>query len=196
MRIELRSDSVKIEGYVNAVERDSRVLLDQTGERFVEQIRATTFSKALEKSDVDCLLNHDKNHKIASTIDGSLELYEDNIGLRAVVVANNADLIDKARGEKLRGWSFGFSLLKSSDEPIKDGFYRRFVEDMNLHEVSIIDERAIPCYIGTSIETRANTEFIEYRAQIIEPKIVDKRSAVFDFNKYEKILEDLKNVRT
>ena len=39
MRIELRADSVLIEGYVNAVARDSRPMRDRdTGQRFVEQI--------------------------------------------------------------------------------------------------------------------------------------------------------------
>ena len=39
MRIEIRNDSVLIDGYVNAVGRDSRPMRDRkTGERFVEQI--------------------------------------------------------------------------------------------------------------------------------------------------------------
>ena len=39
MRIELRADSVVIEGYVNAVARDSRPMRDRkTGKRFVEQL--------------------------------------------------------------------------------------------------------------------------------------------------------------
>ena len=44
------------------------------------------------------------------------------------------------------------SEYKEASENLK----RRFVDDMNLFEVSIIDDRKIPCYIGTSIETRAD----------------------------------------
>ena len=38
MRIEIRNDSVLLDGYVNAVARDSRPMLDENGEKFVEQI--------------------------------------------------------------------------------------------------------------------------------------------------------------
>ena len=40
MRIEIRNDSVLIDGYVNAVARDSRPMLDEKGEKFVEQIKS------------------------------------------------------------------------------------------------------------------------------------------------------------
>ena len=51
MRIELRADSVLIEGYVNAVARDSRPMRDRdTGQRFVEQIVPGAFRRALEQN--------------------------------------------------------------------------------------------------------------------------------------------------
>lgn len=57
MRVELRNDSVYIEGYVNAVGRDSRPIRDRTtGKRFVEQIVPGTFKRALAKNEVKLLL--------------------------------------------------------------------------------------------------------------------------------------------
>ena len=51
MKVELRNDSVYIEGYVNAVGRDSRPIRDKTtGKRFVEQIVPGTFKRALAKT--------------------------------------------------------------------------------------------------------------------------------------------------
>ncbi len=178
MRIELRDDSVLIDGYVNAVERDSRPLLDEKGERFVERIMPTTFRRAIERSDnIYCLLNHEDSRVLGSTKDGNVELYEDNVGLRAICNITDSEVIEKARDNKLRGWSFGFELLKSSEEPVSEGLKRRFVEDMRLLEVSIIDDRKLPAYIGTSIETRAQKECkIEYRASGFEPKVIDLRS--------------------
>ena len=38
MRIEIRNDAVLIDGYVNAVERDSKVLCDRNG-KFIERIK-------------------------------------------------------------------------------------------------------------------------------------------------------------
>lgn len=82
MRIEIRSDSVVIDGYVNAVARDSRPMRDRvTGQRFVEQIVPGVFERALKRNDVDLLLNHDISRKLGST-KTNLTLYEDSIGLR------------------------------------------------------------------------------------------------------------------
>ena len=68
MKIQIRSDSVEIEGYVNAVGRDSRPMRDRsTGERFVEQIVPGVFTRALTRNDVDLLLNHDHERVLGST---------------------------------------------------------------------------------------------------------------------------------
>lgn len=196
MRIELRSDHVLIDGYVNAVARDSRPMFDEKGEKFVEQIVPKTFQRALEKSDeIFCLLDHQNSRRLGSTKQGNIELYEDNIGLRAICKITDSEVIEKSKDEKLRGWSFGFEMLENRREPTENGYYRRFVEGMNLLEVSIIDDQATPCYVGTSIETRVAGDLkIEYRAEFIKPKIIDLRSvaAVFDFGKYEKIINKLK----
>ena len=66
MRIELRADSVLIEGYVNAVARDSRPMRDKkTGQRFVEQVVPGVFKRALERNEVDLLLDHDEKENWA-----------------------------------------------------------------------------------------------------------------------------------
>ena len=49
MKIEIRADSVLIDGYVNAVERDSKVLHNANGP-FVEKIKAGTFQRSLDVS--------------------------------------------------------------------------------------------------------------------------------------------------
>ena len=110
MRIEIRADSVVIEGYVNAVARDSRPMRDRkTGKRFVEQIVPGVFERALKHNEVQLLLNHDKTRNLGST-STNLELYEDSIGLHARAEVPDPEVIEKARKKKLRGWSFGFRL--------------------------------------------------------------------------------------
>lgn len=169
MRIEIRNDSVLIDGYVNAVARDSRPMLSECGEKFVEQISPKAFQRAIDKNeDVLCLLNHEPSRFLGSTKQGNIELFEDNIGLRAICKITDAEVIEKAKANRLRGWSFGFEAVKEHEEPITDGFKRRFVDEMNLAEVSIIDEQRIPCYVGTSIETRADkTSKLEYRGRTV-----------------------------
>lgn len=195
MRIEIRNDSVLLDGYVNAVARDSRPMLDENGEKFVEQISPKTFQRAVEKNDdILCLLNHEPSRVLGSTKQGNIELFEDNIGLRAICKITDSEVIEKAKQNKLRGWSFGFEALKEHEEILGDGFKRRFVDEMNLAEVSIIDERKIPCYVGTSIETRAEKQTkLEYRGEDFKAKIVDntEQKPKIDYSKYEKILEEI-----
>lgn len=195
MRIEIRNDSVLLYGYVNAVARDSRPMLDENGEKFVEQISPKTFQRAVEKNDdILCLLNHEPSRILGSTKDGNIELFEDNIGLRAICKITDSEVIEKAKQNKLRGWSFGFEALKEHEEILGDGFKRRFVDEMNLAEVSIIDERKIPCYVGTSIETRAEKQTkLEYRGEDFKAKIFDntEQKPKIDYSKYEKILEEI-----
>ena len=193
LRIEIRNDSVLLDGYVNAVARDSRPMLDENGEKFVEQITPKTFQRAVEKSDdILCLLNHEPSRKLGSTKEGNIELFEDNIGLRAICKITDSEVIKKAKENKLRGWSFGFEAVKEHEEQASENLKRRFVDDMNLFEVSIIDDRKIPCYIGTSIETRADKNSkIEYRGEEFQAKILNYEKQA-DYSAYEKILNEIK----
>ena len=193
LRIEIRNDSVLLDGYVNAVARDSRPMLDENGEKFVEQITPKTFQRAVEKSDdILCLLNHEPSRKLGSTKEGNIELFEDNIGLRAICKITDSEVIKKAKENKLRGWSFGFEAVKEHEEQASENLKRRFVDDMNLFEVSIIDDRKIPCYIGTSIETRSDKNSkTEYRGEEFQAKILNYEKQA-DYSAYEKILNEIK----
>lgn len=164
MRIEIRNDSVVLDGYVNVVDRESKPIPSVKG-KFIEKIKPGAFQRSLEKrANVDLLLNHDKNRKLGSTSDGNLELFEDNIGLRAICTVTDSDVIDKAKNKELRGWSFGFYAEKDKLELAESGYERRIVEELDLFEVSIVDNTKNPAYAGTSIEMRDDNEvFIENR---------------------------------
>lgn len=156
MKITVRKDKVVIDGYVNAVDRFSRPLFEGRLGRFVEKILPNVFKKAIDRAtNIEVLLNHDPARNLANTKDGTAKLVEDNVGLRATVEISDPEVIEKARAGKLRGWSFGFS--NPSDETSqnsKTGILERVIKSLTLHEVSIIDDRAMPAYFGTSIETR------------------------------------------
>mgnify|MGYP000178834570 FL=1 len=195
MRVEIRSDSVTIDGYVNAVARDSRPMKDRkTGKRFVEQIVPGAFERALKHNEVQLLLNHDENRNLGST-ESNLTLCEDSIGLRAHAVITDAEVIEKARKKQLRGWSFGFHELDASEEEISKGMQRRYVEELELLEVSLIDQRKQPCYQGTSIETRAEDgsvlipEVLETRAEYVD--IIEKKKSPVDYSGYKNRLKEL-----
>jgi uncharacterized protein len=203
MRIEIRSDHVLLDGYVNVTQRESRELSSPRGP-FVEQIMSRTFEKALMANpNVDLLFNHNESRKLGSTVTGELELREDNIGLRAIAKVTDTEIIAKARNNELLGWSFGFQSLKDSWENRENAVPKRTIEEMYLGEVSILDR--VPAYIATSIESRsgdksivAETRGMEFSAKFednsepkTEPKQEEKREAP-DFSSFEKEIEFLK----
>jgi len=195
LRIEIRGNQVLLDGYVNAVERESRVLPSPRG-RFKEKIRAKTFERALDKAEnVDLLFNHDKNRKLGSLQEGNLQLYEDNIGLRAIAHVSDEKIIQKAKDGELKGWSFGFVDNKPVWEDGEDGIQKRTLEDIELLEVSILD--VTPAYVATSIEARGEEQAIsetrgaDFKAKI-ENRSEEARSKDIDYSLYEKQIELLK----
>lgn len=181
MKIEIRNDSVVLDGYVNAVARDSKEL-HEGNKTFIEQIEPRAFDRALKRANnILCLLNHDHNQVLGSTKEGTVDLREDNIGLRATCTITNPEVIQSAKENKLRGWSFGFSPLRQKITKLASGIEHRVVEELNLFEVSIIDDKMIPAYDGTSIEERAeelqirSTDFEDVRIDIVESEKNDKQ---------------------
>ena len=185
MKIEVREDSVHITGYVNAIERYSKPIKESLRGQirtFVERIKAGVFKTALKRNDdVKVLLNHNHDRVLATTKDGSAKLEEDNIGLRAEVTITDAEVVEKARDGKLVGWSFGF--YANSDELGTEGKTEtRTVTDLDLIEVSILDDTKSPAYYGTSIEARSEGEkMLEYRATIeeIQEEAMEKHEEVY-----------------
>ena len=194
MEIEVRENSVVISGYVNAVERWSKPIranLRGKMQKFIEKIKAGAFSTALKRNNnVKVLLNHKSERELANTQDGTAKLEEDNIGLRAEVTITDAEVVEKAKNNKLVGWSFGF--YSNADDVSEDeAMAKRTVNDMDLVEVSILDDTKSPAYYGTSIETRNEGEpMMEIRENVTtdEEKVDIEQLADLVANKvYEKL---------
>lgn len=155
MKIQIRADSVTIEGYVNAVERASKPLFSRFGQ-FIEKICAGAFGRALERNDnVRILLNHNAQRDLGGTKTGELELTEDNIGLHARATITDPQVIKDARNGDLVGWSFGFAdravdVLQDNET----GLPFRMVKDLDLYEVSLLNREKEPAYNGTLVNVR------------------------------------------
>ena len=175
MNIEVRNDSVFISGYVNSVERWSKPIrgnLRGMAQRFIEKIKAGVFKTALQRNkSVEVRLNHNPDRVLANTDNGTAVLEEDNIGLRAEVTITDPEVVEKARNHKLVGWSFGF--YSNSDEVAQEAaMATRTVTDMDLVEVSILDDTRSPAYYGTSIETRSeNGSVLEIRENVADETV-------------------------
>lgn len=164
MKVELRgSNELVFEGYVNAVERDSRVI-HENGRVFVEQIKAGAWQRALDANpDVLLLYNHSAGRVLGKNGD-NIRLYEDNIGLRIEGSTTDGEVVEAAKNHQLQGFSFGFRAIKDDYEPVKEGLERRFVEDLKLREVSMLSKT--PAYYGTQIYTRdEDTMIISVRCE-------------------------------
>lgn len=219
MRINIRNDSVEIDGYVNSIERLSRPLNSRIG-KFRERIKAGAFKRAIERNDdIHVLLNHDTNRDLGSTKQGNLELHEDNIGLRAKATITDADVIEKAKRGDLVGWSFGFT-DRDVDTHDENGMMTRDVKDLDLYEVSILDRSKVPAYDGTLIQARdadgdtvhLNTgeAMTDDKPEVTEEKLADKpvekteeepqntrdnseeKNSTIDYGKWEKLIAEMK----
>lgn len=155
MKIYLREDKVTIEGYVNAVERNSKPLTER-GVTFIERIGAGAFKRAIERAkDIRILFNHRKDRDLGGLSDGNLELEEDNIGLKARAEITDPEVIEDARKGNLVGWSFGFAdedVTQLRDD--ESGLPLRKVKDLDLFEVSLLNRTKSPAYVGTLVNVR------------------------------------------
>lgn len=151
MKIEIRSnDCAVISGYVNAVERRSKVICRPGAPPFRELVKPGTFRKALERgATVAMMLNHER--VLCDTSHG-LELREDNVGLYASATVTDTETVRAARDGRLTGWSFGFRCLGDIWHKDEDGTELRELTDIYLDEVSILTKP--PAYIATSVEVR------------------------------------------
>lgn len=212
MQITIRADSVELDGYVNAIERKSRPLWSRIGQ-FVERICRGAFKRALERNDnVRIMLNHTRD--IGGQKDGNLELYEDNIGLHVRANITDPEVVQKAKDGKLSGWSFGFYDREVEQKRDEDGFPLRDVVDLDLEEVSILDDTTTPAYDGTLVSVRSDektvyygetfTDQINLRITEEEPKEersedVPKQQETVETTKdknldeYKKLIEDMKS---
>lgn len=160
MKVYYRSaDTVTIEGYVNAVERNSKPLYER-GLHFIERIASGAFKRAIRRaSNIQALLNHDKMHEIANTSTGTLELEEDNIGLRAKLTTSDPEVVKDANEGNLVGWSFGFREIPEETKQMIDpetGLPLRKINNLELIEVSLLNRKRTPAYSGTLVEVRSD----------------------------------------
>ena len=209
MEIRVRGDTVEIEGYVNAVERKSKPLMSRMGQ-FLEKICKGAFKRALGRNDnVVLLLNHDPSRVLASTRDKNLELNEDNIGLHARAVINDAEIAEKARNGDFVGWSFGFYDREVENKRDEDGFPLRNVRDLDLEEVSILDKTKTPAYDGTLVAVRSEESSIFYGETFADgiqlrempeekPNEVPKQQEtveenIINYDEADALIQDMKN---
>jgi len=142
--IEMRAegDGRTFTGYASVFNQPSQPL------PFIEYVKPGAFKRSLQSRNRMMLLwNHDTSNPLASTRNGSLQLTEDNIGLRVTATLPDTtlgrDITELVRTGVIDSMSFGFSVKRDSWS--KDG-QTRYLEDVTLYEVSLV---STPAYTST-----------------------------------------------
>lgn len=136
---------------------------------YLEQVAPTAFRSVL-RSDVRGLLNHDPNHLLARTTNGTLKLTSDSHGLEFEL-----DLPETTLGNDVRamvdsglitGCSFGFIPNQQEWTTHEGRDLRTHVEVAKLLDVSVV---TYPAYDGTSVSLRSKPtdSTIDGRTQLI-----------------------------
>lgn len=191
IKAEIRADGLHISGYVNVPGRESRPVVTPRG-KVIEVIEQRVFQKVVEKADkIDLRLDHER--KIASTSDSTLNVYEDEVGLRAEAVITDEETIEAARNKKLRGWSFNMMNVKDELEERAGKLPLRRIKDFVMTEITLALKKN-PVYSSTSIEVRAGKETeIEIRSEEIEISVKDMVTKnPINYKKYETRIQGLK----
>lgn len=165
LKAEIRADGkVRLSGYINVCERDSRPIPYQRG-TFIERVAQGTFSRAIERAGGNIDLRYNHGHTVGK-YGNNLALREDNIGLYGEAVVSDQEVVQAAKEGKLTGWSFRFYTRPGGDEWTEDagGETHRRLTDIDIDEVSILS--ITPAYYATSIEMRGG-----------EPSLAELRAA-------------------
>lgn len=195
MKIELRADGAHISGYVNVTEKKSKPIITPRG-KVVEEVEPRAFEAALERAgNITVTVDHNNTHVYACTDDGTLEMYEDNIGLHANVLIVDPDLIELAKKGKIRGWSFGMYNIQDTVEQRADDYPLRKIKSLDLDHLSLL-VGSNPAYMATSVEVRAESEIdLEIRSIDVPVQVetLEPEKPKFDNSAYRARAEAIKN---
>lgn len=143
-------DGVTVEGYAAVFDQESDI-----GGYFIERIERGAFKDAIGRDDVVFLINH-VGLPLARTRSGTLELSEDDHGLKIRTVLDPADpdvarIVGKMKRGDLDKMSFAFWAERQEWDETGD-LPVRTIKEARLHDVSIV---TTPAYDGTEIGLRS-----------------------------------------
>jgi HK97 family phage prohead protease len=148
---ELRAegDGMTFTGYASVFNSPSQ---DLGG--FIEYVAPGAFKRSLQsRNEVKLLWNHDAGEPLASLRGGSMQLVEDDRGLKVTATlpqtSRGRDVAELLRTNVIDSMSFGFNVIK--DTWSRDG-QTRTLDSVRLFEVSIV---SFPAYEATTAQVRS-----------------------------------------
>lgn len=132
---------------------------------FKEIVRKGAFNESIGKDDIRALFNHDPNYVLGRNRAGTLELFEDDIGLRVRITPPDTswakDVLTSIRRGDITQMSIGFIVLDDKWST-KDGMDEREIRKVQLFDVSPV---TFPAYTATDVGVRAMQEYDGYKAE-------------------------------
>jgi uncharacterized protein len=121
---------------------------------FIEYVAPGAFKRSLQsRNEIKLLWNHDSGEPLASVRGGSMQLVEDERGLKVTATlpqtTRGKDIAVLLRTKVIDSMSFGFNVIKDSWS--RDG-QTRTLESVRLFEVSIV---SFPAYAATTATVRS-----------------------------------------
>ena len=159
---------------------------------FKEIVRKGTFTETIKFDDIRALFNHDPNFVLGRNKAGTLELEEDEIGLRVVITPPDTswanDLIKNLRRGDISQMSIGFIVLEDT-WGTQDGIDIREIKKVQLFDVSIV---TYPAYTQTDVGVRAMESYKDYRSKLDDAQNAAKRAK--EKQKLQNIKTKIKNL--
>lgn len=176
--IELREgdqDGRTISGY--AIKWDMRSHTMGYFSRFKEQFKKGAFTDSLSRDDQRALWSHDTSKVLGRTKNGTLRLYEDDIGLRFELdLPNNTqgnDAYESIKRGDVDGVSFGFRMRKEEwDESDPDNIIRT-IKQADLFEISPV---GFPAYPDSQVAARSADPYKVYKDEQKEQEAKELRN--------------------
>lgn len=139
---------------------------------FREKIQRGAFKRSLENgADVRALMNHDPNYVLGRNKSGTLNLSEDERGLKISIDPPNTqwakDLLESMKRGDISEMSFAFQTLDDKWEE-ENGQTVRTLKEVDISDVSVV---TYPAYKAASAQVRSASQVYEdYSKQIEESK--------------------------
>lgn len=132
---------------------------------FKEKVRKGAFAESIGKDDIRALFNHDPNYVLGRNRAGTLELVEDEVGLRVRINPPDTswarDITTSIRRGDISQMSIGF-VVEEDEWSSLDGIDTRELKKVQLFDVSPV---TFPAYTATDVGVRAMQEYEGYKAE-------------------------------
>lgn len=158
---------------------------------FKEKVRKGAFAESIGRDDIRALFNHDPNYVLGRNRAGTLELVEDNVGLRVRITPPDTswarDITTSIRRGDISQMSIGF-VVEDDEWSSSDGIDTRELKKVRLFDVSPV---TFPAYTATDVGVRAMQEYDVYKTE--QRKVAEETETAV---KKAKEQDKLKNLQT